>query len=165
MLLILSDMFSSKTSSSLVVFFFLWHSYALLVTPLGFVFDWPALAAANAYSSALRLYPSWSFFSDLLPYDLVLTQSSVKKSTSPWPEKIYAPGSNYLSTIRFYRCGFCANAAYQLDLRSDEPNSGWLIKKLLCSHSKDEHRVQLFRAPQSGETPYLAKELVFSCSP
>lgn len=155
-----------KMVACISILFFLWHAYVLLAVPLKFVFQWPAQSTANRYSSALRMYSSWSFFSEIFPYDLILTQKSLDNSraSSAWPENIYMPATDYLGQMRFYRCGLCANAAYQLHLRSTEPADGWLIKKILCSQSKDSRRIHLYRTSSANGPPELLQELVLQCS-
>lgn len=148
------------------VLLFLWHAYVLLAVPLNFVFQWPAQSAANYYSSALRMYGSWAFFSEMLPYDLILTQKSLHslRESSVWPENIYMPATDYLGQVRYNRCGLCANAAYQLHLRSVEPPDSWLIKKIICSQSSESHRIRLHRIWSANGPPELLREVVFQCS-
>ncbi len=109
----------------------IWHGYAIIARPLlSFGVATPFPGAVSAYSKSLRMYPAWSFFSAYLDTNISL---EYRINGNPEVQSFYSRGNGYFDLARFYRCGTCANGAYQFYLKNYDASYPWLAGKFICA--------------------------------
>lgn len=138
----------------------LWHAWALFAQPLfSNGLSLPGSSVLRSYSTSLQLYPAWSFFSVLPEQALMLAYRNNAESTV-----FYAPNSSYFARLRYYRCGACATAAYQLLLRPAPPSGhAWIGEKLACALS-DSKATQLELSLIDNPATHIFKTISLSCT-
>lgn len=133
-----------KRALLLKVFLYLtavWHALAMVGQPLlSLNFPFPLPSYITEYSAVVGMYRSWGFFSEVSDR---LVAIEYKVDEDPAVQKFYGRGTGPLDLIRFYRCGACANAAYQFYFRREQREYPWLAGNFICDLHPEAQKITI----------------------